>query len=272
MRRICGIALLLLLSCPFLASAENTRQFEPSVGQQGKDVIWVPTPDHLVEAMLDAAKVTQEDFVIDLGSGDGRIVIAAARRGARAVGIEYNPDMTALSRRKAEEAGVADTASFQTADIFESDLNPATVITMYLLPQLNLRLRPTLLNLKPGTRIVSHSFTMDDWEADATIENQGRHAYLWIVPDKVEGIWTWQHGTGNARLALTQKFQSLEGTLTLGATELAVRNARMRGDQITFTAGDHAYTGKVKGKTIEGTVIINGSLQKWTAVFSAPRR
>ena len=142
------------------------KEYEPSVGQEGKDVIWVPTPEELVQAMLDLAKVTPNDYVMDLGSGDGRIVIAAAKRGARATGIEYNPDMVELSRRNAEKAGVSARAAFMKADIFETDLSKATVITMYLLPSLNLKLRPTILDLKPGTRIVAHNFAMGDWEAE----------------------------------------------------------------------------------------------------------
>ncbi len=178
---------IVLLAATFLLFTQgfaNAQEYEPSVGQQGKDVIWVPTPEDLVQAMLDLAKVTPNDFVMDLGSGDGRIVIAAAKRGARAVGIEYNPDMVELSRRNAEKAGVSDKATFVNADIFATDFSQATVITMYLLPQLNLRLKPVILNLKPGTRIVSHAFTMGDWAPEQTIEKEGRTAYLWIVPKK----------------------------------------------------------------------------------------
>ena len=196
MRKASWILLFVLTLSLFFSFTTATRtqaqEYEPYVGQEGKDVIWVPTQDKLVEAMLDMAKVTPADFVMDLGSGDGRIVIAAAKRGARALGIEYNPDMVELSKRKAKEAGVSDKASFVKADIFESDLSRATVITMYLLPNLNLKLRPALLELRPGTRIVSHDFTMGDWEADETISADAATAHLWIVPAKVDGLWTWK--------------------------------------------------------------------------------
>jgi precorrin-6B methylase 2 len=233
--------------------------FEPEVGQAGKDVVWVPTPQALVEKMLDMAKVTPKDFVMDLGSGDGRTVITAAKRGARAMGIEYNPDMVGLSKRNAAAAGVAaDKASFVNADLFETDLTKADVITMFLLPSINMKLRPTLLNLKPGTRIVSNSFTMEDWQADetATVGDDCQSwctALLWIVPAKVEGAWQTPQGD----LKLTQKFQMLSGTL--GAT--AISDARMLGSQISFTAGGTKYTGTVDGKSIKGTA--GGA--SWTA-------
>src|SRR5688572_20748449 len=156
--------------CASAASAQGTqateKPFEPFSGQPGKDVVWVPTPQALVERMLDMAKVTPQDYVIDLGSGDGRTVIAAAKRGARAQGIEYNPDMVALSRRNAAAEKVSERALFTQADLFETDFSKAQVVTMFLLPQINMRLRPKILEMRPGTRIVSNSFTMDDWQAD----------------------------------------------------------------------------------------------------------
>jgi SAM-dependent methyltransferase len=213
--------------------------------------------------MLDAAKVTPNDFLIDLGSGDGRTVIAAAKRGARALGIEYNPDMVELSQKNAADAGVGDKARFVKADIFESDFSQATVITMYLLPALNLKLRPKILDLKPGTRIVSHSFNMGDWTADQNISSQDnssylRSAYLWIVPAKVEGRWQLAQG----ELALTQTFQMIAGTLTSGGKPLAISDGRLRGDQISFSAGGVEYSGRVNGNTIEGTLKGGGN---WTA-------
>jgi SAM-dependent methyltransferase len=196
------------------AQAQKQEEYEPQVGQPGKDVVWVPTEEALVDRMLDMAKVTPEDYVIDLGSGDGRTVIAAAKRGAHALGIEYNPDMVELSIRNAANAGMSDRAKFVKADLFESDFSKATVITMFLLPQINLRLRPKLLDLKPGTRIVSNSFSMDEWEADetSTLEGDCRTwctAFLWIVPAKVEGKWKLQDG----ELTLGQQFQKVSGTL-----------------------------------------------------------
>ncbi len=182
--------------------AKKDKEFEPQVGQEGKDVVWVPTPQGLIDKMLDMAKVTPGDSVIDLGSGDGRTVIAAAKRGARAAGIEYNPDMVELSKRNAEKAGVAGKATFMKADLFESDFSQATVITMYLLPTINIKLRPKILDLKAGTRIVSHAFTMDDWQADQTDSFDGRTAYMWIVPAKVEGTWQFAQG----ELSLNQSY------------------------------------------------------------------
>jgi hypothetical protein len=247
-------------------AAAVSQQYEPTVGQEGKDVIWVPTPQELVEAMLDLAKVTPNDYVIDLGSGDGRIVIAAAKRGAHAVGYEFNPDMVQLSKQNAEKAGVAGKATFVNADLFTADLSKATVITMYLLPQLNLKLRPTLLDLKPGTRLVSHAFDMGDWSCDKSVEKDGRTAYLWIVPAKVEGIWVWQNSPVNAELKLTQAFQNFQGSLNVNGKEIALKNGKLEGDHISFAAGDQEYAGRVSGETIEGTMKSGDREQKWSAV------
>ena len=252
-------ALSLSLLAAAVCAQPAKKDFEPQVGQEGKDVISVPTPQGLVDKMLDMAKVTSSDYVIDLGSGDGRTVITAAKRGARAQGIEYNPDMVELSTKNAEKAGVSDKAKFSKADIFESDFSQATVITMYLLPTLNVKLRPKILDLKPGTRIVSHAFTMEDWTADQTDTFDGRTAYLWIVPAKVEG--TWQLGQGE--LSLKQMYQMVTGSLKNGAGTIPV-NGKLRGDQLTLTAGNAEYTGRVDGNKIEGTV--KGSTSgSWTA-------
>jgi precorrin-6B methylase 2 len=242
-------------------ASEAQKPFEPEVGQAGKDVVWVPTPDALVETMLEMAKVTPEDFVIDLGSGDGRTVIAAAKRGATALGVEYNPDMVELSRRNAQEAGVSDRATFVKADLFETDLSKAQVITMFLLPSINLKLRPTLLDLKPGTRIVSNSFTMEEWEADQTeVINEDCTSWctalLWIVPAKVEGTWT----LGPGELRLMQNFQYITGSL--GSRDLT--QGRLHGDEITFKVGNAIYTGRVHGDTMSGTVT-GGPGGTWTA-------
>jgi hypothetical protein len=252
-------ALSLSLLAAAVCAQPAKKDFEPQVGQEGKDVIWVPTPQGLVDKMLDMAKVTSSDYVIDLGSGDGRTVITAAKRGARAQGIEYNPDMVELSTKNAEKAGVSDKAKFSKADIFESDFSQATVITMYLLPTLNVKLRPKILDLKPGTRIVSHAFTMEDWTADQTDTFDGRTAYLWIVPAKVEG--TWQLGQGE--LSLKQMYQMVTGSLKNGAGTIPV-NGKLRGDQLTLTAGNAEYTGRVDGNKIEGTVK-GSSSGSWTA-------
>lgn len=232
------------------AAQTPAKPYEPEVGQAGKDVVWVPTPQVLVDKMLDMAKVTPQDFVMDLGSGDGRTVITAAKRGARAMGIEYNPDMVELASRNAAAANVSDKATFEKADLFETDFSKAQVITMFLLPSINMKLRPQILDLRPGTRIVTNSFTMEDWQADQseTVTDDCSNwctAHLWIVPAKVEG--TWQSPQGD--LTLKQQFQMISGTL--GST--AVTEGRLRGDQIEFTVGKAKYTGRVAGNTISGT-------------------
>ena len=243
------------------AFAQAAQEFKPSVGQEGKDVIWVPTPQGLVDKMLDMAKVTPKDFVIDLGSGDGRTVITAAKRGSKALGIEYNADMVELSKRSAAKEGVSDKASFIKADLFESDFSQAQVITMFLLSSINLKLRPKILDLKPGTRIASNTFDMGDWKPDETANLPGCSswctAHLWIVPAKVEGSWTLPQG----ELALKQTFQNISGTLKTGSSETAV-NGKLNGEQISFTAGTAEYSGRVSGNSIEG-VVKTGA--KWTA-------
>ena len=269
-----AIARILLTTCLSLcvvgayAQTPQTPQapqkpFEPTVGQAGKDVVWVPTPEALVQKMLDMAQVTAKDYVIDLGSGDGRTVIAAAKRGARALGIEYNPDMVELSKRNAAAAGVTDKATFVKADIFESDFSKATVITMFLLPSLNVQLRPKLLDLAPGTRIVSNSFTMEAWQDDdtATIEQGCTSwctAHFWIVPAKAEGTWHLAQGD----LALTQQFQMISGSL--GSTPIS--SGKLRGNQIAFSVGDAQYTGQVNGASMQGT-IKGGQGGKWSAAW-----
>lgn len=260
-----ALAMLLLLSLAPLAVAQTsttTESFEPEVGQAGKDVVWVPTSQALVEKMLDIAKVTPQDYLIDLGSGDGRTVITAAKRGLRAHGIEYNPDMVGLSQRNAAQAGVADRATFEKADLFESDFSAATVITMFLLPSINEKLRPKILDLKPGTRIVSNTFTMGDWRTDDTATvgdgcTSWCTALLWIVPAKVGGSWQ----LGNQQLTLTQTYQMLSGTL--GSAEIS--GGRLTGNAITFTVNGARYNGTVDGKTMKGTVV-GGAGGSWSAV------
>jgi precorrin-6B methylase 2 len=242
-----GIALVAISST---VSAQSAREYEPRVGQEGKDVVWVPTSQALVDKMLDMAKMTPSDYVVDLGSGDGRTVITAAKRGATAMGIEYNPDMVELSKKNATAAGVSAKATFVKADLFETDFSKAQVITMFLLPSINMKLRPKILDLKPGTRIVTNSFTMEDWQADQseTVTNDCTSwctAHLWIVPAKVEGAWQMPQGA----LTLTQQFQMISGTL--GSTPIS--EGRLRGDQIEFTAGGQKYTGKVEGSSMKGT-------------------
>jgi predicted RNA methylase len=249
----------------FSASAQEQalKEFQPEVGQEGKDVIWVPTPQALVDKMLDMAKVTPKDYVMDLGSGDGRTVITAAKRGAKASGIEYNPDMVELSKRNAAKEGVSDRASFVNADLFESDFSQATVITLFLLPDINIRLRPKILDMKPGTRVVSNSFTMGEWKADATADagagcGSWCTAYLWIVPAKVEGAWRLPQG----ELALKQNFQMISGTLKSGNGATPITNGKVNGEQISFTAGGTQYTGRVNGDMME---LNGGSGSSWKA-------
>ena len=244
----------------------TTGQFQPQVGQAGKDVVWVPTSQALVDKMLEIAKVTPQDYVIDLGSGDGRTVISAAKIGARAMGVEYNPDMVELSKRNAAAANLGDKVTFVKADLFETDFSQATVITMFLLPDINLRLRPKLLDMKPGTRIVSNTFTMGEWTADDTANvtngcTSWCTALLWIVPAKVEGTWSSPQG----ELALQQNFQMISGTMKSGSASAPVANGKLHGDQINFSAGSAQYSGRVSGNAINGTVTSNGSNTSWRA-------
>jgi hypothetical protein len=255
------------------------KPYEPSVGQPGKDVVWVPTSHELVDKMLDIAKVTPADYLIDLGSGDGRTVITAAKRGLHALGIEYNPDMVELSKANAAKEGVSELATFVKADIFESDFSKATVITMFLLPNLNLQLRPKILDLKPGTRIVANTFTMGDWTADETT-NAGEEgssdeegygsfhtALLWIVPAKVAGTWQ----MGEEELVFTQTFQTFEGTFRSPGRSVPISNGRLRGDQISFTVsppnGDLNFSGTVSDGQIHGTVKKGAESLSFTATL-----
>jgi SAM-dependent methyltransferase len=253
-------ALLALALIAVSAQSSHAQDFQPQVGQDGKDVIWVPTPQALVDKMLDMAKVTPKDYVIDLGSGDGRTVITAAKRGSKALGIEYNPDMVELSKRAAAKEGVSDKATFMKADLFESDFSQAQVITMFLLSSINLKLRPKILDLKPGTRIVSNAFDMADWKPDESATLPGCNswctAHLWIVPAKVEGTWKLAQG----ELVLKQTFQNISGTLKNGASETAL-TGKLNGEQISFTAGATQYSGRVSGNSIDGSAGGN----KWSA-------
>ena len=255
----------------FAQAQPAQKPFEPHSGQEGKDVVWVPTPQGLVEKMLDMAKVTPNDYVMDLGSGDGRTVITAAKRGARATGVEYNPNMVELSQRNAAKEGVTGKANFMKADLFETDFSQATVITMFLLPDINLKLRPKILDLKPGTRIVSNTFTMGEWKDDDTAtvdEKDGCNyyctAHLWIVPAKTEGNWQMPQG----ELSLKQSFQMVAGSLKTGGKTIPIANGRLRGDQISFVAGGAQYTGRVNGNTMDGG-LKGGSSGNWSATRSS---
>ena len=264
-RVLLALCVPVIASCVSLQAPPGDRQSEPAVGQAGKDVMWLPTPQALVEKMLDLAKVTPNDYVIDLGSGDGRTVVAAAKRGARALGIEYDPDLVEVSRRNAEREGVSGKAGFIRADIFESDFSPATVITMFLLTELNLKLRPKILALKPGTRIVSNTFKMDDWAPDGTATTGCGSfctAYLWIVPASVAGAWRLPQGA----LTMTQRYQVVSGTLKSGSGVVPIGNAKFRGDQISFIAAGAQYSGRVGPNVMEGQVRSGGRTDRWTAI------
>ena len=264
----------LALALPGCAIAQD-KDYTPTVGQEGKDVIWVPTPQALVEKMLDMAKLTAKDIHYDLGSGDGRTVIAAAKRGAQAFGVEYNPDMVALSERAAAKEGVSARTKFINGDIFQTDFSKATVLTLYLLPSLNIKLRPTILKMKPGTRVVSHAFSMDDWQADQTENVEGRTGYLWIVPAPVEGSWRW-NGSGSGpkdyQVKLRQQFQKVEGEVVLDGKPGQLRDVKLTGDQISFTVLDASgvrrdFSGRVAGNAMQGVVKLpDGSSEaKWSA-------
>ena len=248
---------------------------EPEIGQEGKDVPWVPTPDVLVDKMLEMAAVTADDLVIDLGSGDGRLVIAAARLGARAVGVELAPNLVALSERRAAEAGVADRTEFVAADLFEFDLSPATVVTMFLLPDINYRLRPALFDLRPGTRIVSNTWDLrgsetdpdaTGWAPDATVVLDPCPTWctslLWIVPAKVAGTWRMDLGD----LVLEQGFQQLSGELRTAGGTVPITGGRLRGEEVDFEAGGVSYAGRVAGSTMSGTARTPTGITAWRAV------
>jgi hypothetical protein len=270
-RLLACAAVAALLSNP--ASAQSAKPYEPQVGQQGKDVIWVPTPDEIVERMLRMAQTTANDYVIDLGAGDGKIAIMAAKKfGAKSLGIEYNPEFAKFAQENVVKAGVADKARVQQGDIFATDFKSATVLTMYLLPALNLKLRPTILTMKPGTRVVSHSFTMDDWEADEISNLDGRRAYFWIVPANVQGTWRLTLPGGDTpEVTFDQRYQKIEGTVQLGTIQGGLREARLSGTNITFTYVDNAgvrraFNGRVNGTTMEGTLRAdNGADARWSA-------
>src|SRR5438105_3321288 len=240
------------VACAQAQRAPANATYEPEVGQPGKDVVWVPTPQAVVDRMLDMAKVTSKDFLIDLGSGDGRTVITAAKRGARAIGIEYNPDMVELSKANARAAGVTERAQFMKADLFETDLSKASVITMFLLPGINLKLRLKILALKPGTRGVSNTFTMGEWQpddkqtVDAGCDGSWCTALLWIVPARVAGSYKVPQGD----LTLKQEFQMVSGTLNSNGRTVPVQG-KLTGDELTLTAGSREYHGKVNGKQLE---------------------
>ena len=271
-----SVAASLVLAMLATAPIACAQQFKPYVGQQGKDVVWVPTPDEVVERMLNMAQTKSEDYVIDLGAGDGKIAITAAKKfGARALGIEYNPDMVAHAQTNARAAGVLGKAQIVQGDIFATDFTQATVLTMYLLPSLNMKLRPQILAMRPGTRVVAHAFNMEDWEPDETSDIDGRRAYLWIVPASVNGRWAMElsGGGGSEKLSLNfdQKFQRIDGTAYLGAIQAGLREPRLSGARISFAYVDNKgvrrdFTGRVNRTTMEGSFRTeSGQEGRWSA-------
>ena len=259
----------LLTSWLNLAIASTTTpsaEYKPQVGQEGKDVIWVPTPEGLIDKMLAAAKVNDKDTLFDLGAGDGIIAITAARQyGAKSVGIEYNPEMAQFARRKVAEAGMTDKVKIVTGDIFLEDFSSATVVTLYLMPHLNLKLRPILLKMKPGTRVVSNTFTMGEWEPDETMLDQHWKAFFWVVPAQIEGAWVMNGMEGGPlRMNISQSFQKIGGTLTRGGQTFNLLGAKLRGDEVKFQFNTpdrkvHAFSGRLEGGRLTGTVVADFS-------------
>lgn len=265
-----------------------------SVHATEASVPYVPTPQSVVERMLEIAEVGPQDYLIDLGSGDGRIVVTAAKKhGARGFGVDLNPTRIAEANANAREAGVTDKVSFYQRDLFETDLSAATVITMYLLPRVNLELRPKLLDLKPGTRLVSHDFSMGDWKPDhhEQLDAKDKYGgsggrsdiYFWVVPAKVRGTWqsqlTIRGKPVNYEIVLDQQYQAVSGTARVGGQSVKLSNARLRGDQLAFefTAEvggaplKHAFSGTVHGDEVRGVAELAGSRLQAKLDWSARR-
>jgi SAM-dependent methyltransferase len=255
--------------------AANVFFWQVAIGQ-ASDVPYVPTPMHVVDQMLTLAEVGEGDLLYDLGSGDGRFVITAALMGARGVGIDIDPERIRESKENAENAGVADRVAFIQQDLFEADISDATVVTLYLLPSINLKLRPKLLNeLQPGTRVVSYSFDMEDWRPDMEIRDNGREIYFWRIPANMNGVWRWTGLDGNEyEMLIEQQFQQITGTIGDGFTA-AILETRLDGDRVEITM-DHeingrmetvVYQGQIEGDTIVGSeVLADGAGFVWEAV------
>lgn len=252
-----------LVGCSTTMPAAN--EYKPTIAQEGKDVIWIPTPTDLAERMLQVANVTKQDLVYDLGAGDGKIAILAAKQfNATAIGIEFNPDMAEYARKNVQRAGVSDKVSIITGDIFKEDFSKATVVTLYLLPALNIKLRPTILAMKPGTRVVSNTFTMGTWIADETVQSDTGHmGYLWIVPARIDGRWSLQGlpGLGNMPVTLnvTQKFQRFDARLHNHSNSPQAITGKLAADTMKFDYVDRAgklrsVVAKIDGNRLTGTV------------------
>lgn len=257
----CVLLVSSLASGPTAANTvqEDGHSYKPTVGQVGKDVVWVPTSQELIDIMLDMAELKPDDKLVDLGSGDGRTVISAAKRGIATRGIEYNPDLVALARSIALQEGVADRVILEEGDIFESDFSDATVVTMFLLPKLNMRLRPILLEMPAGTRVISNSFLMEDWQPDETrktSEDCSGHciAYKWVVPAKVAGTWKMQDESGERKLVLNQKFQEVEGEIHENGRSTALTDGSINGTRLSFRIDDRHYEAQIDGSRLQGTI------------------
>lgn len=249
------VLLCLLLAAGVALAQAPAETYKPVAGQPGKDVVWIPTPDSTLEQMLNMAQVTPQDYVIDLGSGDGRMVIAAAKRGARAHGVEFNPDLVALSQRAAAAAGVADKATFSQGDMFEADISKATVMPLFLLPNHLSRLASSFLKLKPGARIVSNTYEIGGgWEPDETVRstpcNSWCIAVLYVVPAQAAGTWRLAE---DEWLMLEQHYQKITGTYQINNVAVSIENGRLRGEEITFTVNNVTYSGRVNGTVMAGT-------------------
>ena len=259
-----GIALLLGLSGYLPAAGQSSDGWQPRRGQPGKDVMWLPTSDELVARLLEVARVGPNDLVYDLGAGDGKIAIAAAlRHGARAIGIEYNPKFAEFAQRNVERAGVADRVSIRQGDLFQTDFSSATVLTLYLLEELNQQLRPTILAMRPGTRVVSNSFSMGDWEPDQVVKVDTQTGYYWMVPANVAGVWKLDGLTASkegARLELVQKYQRLAGTISLAGRAQSLLSPSIEGSNLTVRYLDDAGSLKalrlsLRGDRLEGEMV-----------------
>jgi precorrin-6B methylase 2 len=266
--RTFGIAALLVLGLAGRAQGQAAEEtFTPTSGMPGKDSVWVPTTPELIEKMLDMAEVTPKDVVVDLGSGDGRMVIAAAKRGARARGVEFNPDLVAYAQRSAEEAGVGGKATFVQGDMFEADISDASVLALFLMPENLRRLTPAFLKLKPGSRIVVNTLGIPEWQPDRVEHLDGCSSWceakLYIVPAQVAGTWQLP---GKGSLVLEQTFQHVSGTLSNGGSSpVSIEEGVVDGTRIAFTAGGEHYTGRLNGRTIDWTVTSGARTQKFTA-------
>jgi SAM-dependent methyltransferase len=274
---VTSLAVALAVNPVFAQSAESTKlgdeKYEPRVGQSGKDVIWVPTNDAVADAMLKVAKVKPTDLVYDLGAGDGKIAIAAAKNfGATAVGIEYNKEMAELATRNAQRAGVADKVKIINGDIFVEDFSKATVVTMYLLPDLNLKIRPTILKMAPGTRIVTNSFNMGDWEPDDKVGTGYAQGYFWVVPGNAAGKWSLKGVEGSQQpvtLELTQRYQRVGGTLNIYGKSQPILGGTLTGNHLKFSFLDQSNQSRIvdvtlNGNELSGQVLENSPLYSIT--------